>query len=196
MSIAGRLGFPEAFQTTLLLLTLVLTLTPYFAGAMIGSVAIPRLSASRRRWMRFFGPFSLAVTVAVIVPLDVLRATTPDLRLLAADVSQSGDLDLVLTNPGTTAALVTAIELEVIGDRGLASRPILHSTAAYRISIDDLKVGNSRRLVVRHLIPTGATERFTISPETSRSLKVRVRIQTAHGAALSRDLEISAIATR
>lgn len=44
MSLAERLGLPEEFQTTLLLLSLLLALAPYFADVKIGSLQVPRLS--------------------------------------------------------------------------------------------------------------------------------------------------------
>jgi hypothetical protein len=185
MSIAGRLGLPEAVQTGLLIFAIVLALTPWLSGVTVGSWEFPKLDPRRRRVLRVIGPIAVALAIALVVPVSALRPSTTDLRLLAADVTRNGEIDVAVTNAGTSAALLTAIELEVLRERATAARPVLVTTATYRIPVDDLPAGKRRRLVVRHLVPAGATERIVIAPETTRAAAVRLTLFGADGAVLN-----------
>src|SRR4051812_46218676 len=117
MSLAIRLGLPEAVQSALLIAAIALTLAPYFAGLTIGGLQIPNIDSRRRRRIRFAGPAILAGCVALVLPLPWLQPPITNLRLIAVDVTATGDIDAVVSNAGTSPALLTAIELEVIAER-------------------------------------------------------------------------------
>jgi Mg-chelatase subunit ChlD len=193
MSLADRLGLPHELMTALILLTIVFALAPYFAGLTLGTLQVPRLRPRARRLLRILGPLSVAAAVALVVPVAALAPQTTRLKLLAADFVD-GNIDVAIANAGTSDGLVTGIELEVLADRGGAARPALPATARYQVPIDDLQPGGKRRIVVRHLIPAGATERLLISPETARLLDVRLRIHTAGGTLLTADVPLFATA--
>ncbi|HEY6141032.1 MAG TPA: hypothetical protein VI670_25020 [Thermoanaerobaculia bacterium] len=187
MSIAQRAGLPEPFQTTLLILAIVLALTPYLADVSIGILKVPKLTPRQRRSMKVIGPLAVAAAAVLVVPLPFF-APAPVLRLLVADATETGEIDLAIANEGKTAALLTRLQLEVSRDRGLRARPTLMPAATYRIPIDDLAVGASRGLMVRHLVPASATERIVIAPMTTRALDVRLRIESANGGVLEADV--------
>ncbi|MFL6244787.1 MAG: hypothetical protein ACJ74H_02090 [Thermoanaerobaculia bacterium] len=188
MSIAERFGLPEAFVVTLLLLATVLTLAPYLRGVTLGSVQIPRFDARRRRALRLIGPLSLVAAIALVIPLPALRQTR--LRLVDADVTEAGEIDVVVVNTAIASTVITKIELEVTRDRGIGSRPVLIETAQYRIPIDNLRRGQRRGRMTRHLIPGGATERILIAPHTGRGFQLRLFIWTDDGAVLTADLDL------
>lgn len=191
MSIVDLLGLSEAVQTTLLLLALALALAPFLSGVKIGGVEIPKLDPRRRRALRIAGPASVVVAIALVVPVPALRPSPTHLRLLAADAIENGDIDVAVANSGTSPALLTAIELEVGRDRVMTPRPVLQTSAWYRLPIGDLSAGQRRRLVIRHLVPAGATERFSIHPETSRAATVRLSLFSADGAVMQTLVDLS-----
>jgi hypothetical protein len=112
------------------------------------------------------------------------------LRLVAVDVTAAGNIDVVVSNAGTSAALLTAIELEVIAERRIAARPELLPSAAFRVPVDDLATVGRRKLTIRQLIAPKSLERIVISPQTGRGLLVRLRIYAADGAVLSSDVDL------
>lgn len=185
MSVADRLGLPEAVQTALLIVGIALALTPWLAGFTIGSVQIPKLDPRRRRALRVTGPLAVLLGIALVVPVAALRPEGTDLRILAADLTANGEIDVAVTNAGTSSALLTGIELELIRERRVAARPVLRTTATYRLPIDDLGAGERRRLVVRHLVPAGATERIVIAPETTRAASIRLSLHASDGAVIT-----------
>jgi|GEM_PF-5457129 len=189
MSIAQRAGLPEAVQTALLLLSIALALTPYLTEVSIGILKIPKLSMRERRSMKIIGPIAVVLAIALVAPLSAL-APASKLRLLAADVDEAGQIDVVVANNGTTAALLTKIELELLRDRQLRARPTLMPTAAYRIPIDRLSVGGRRSLLVRQLVLPSTAERIVIAPMTNRALEVRLRMHTADGEVLTADVSL------
>src|SRR6185436_9622894 len=152
MSIAQRGGLPEAFQTTLLILAVVLALTPYLADVSSGILKVPRLTSGQRRSMKIVGPLTVLFMLLLVVPWPAL-APVSQLRLLAADATDTGEIDVAIKNDGTSAVLLTRLEIEVLRDRGLRLRPVLAPTAAYRLRMDDLAAGSKRALTMRHLLP-------------------------------------------
>lgn len=192
MSIADLLGLPETVQTTLLLLALALALAPFLSGLKIGGVEIPKLDPRRRRILRIAGPASVVVAIALVVPVPALRPSPASLRLLAADALENGDIDVAVGNPGASAALLTAIELQVDRESVVAARPVLQTSATYRLPIGDLSAGQRRRLVIRHLVPAGATERFSIHPETTRAATVHLSLFAADGSVLQTLVDLTA----
>jgi hypothetical protein len=190
MSIAQWLGLPADFLTALLLIAFCLTLAPYIEGVTIGSWSIPKLLPGKKRIMKIVAPLVLAAFVAAGVPLQALRPGTSNLQLLAADFTERGVIDVAVSNSGTSAALLTRIELEVLHDHRQLIRPALDASATYRIPIDDALRGQRRAAVIRHLIPPASTERLLIAPETGRVLDVRVHILSADGAVLTRDVHL------
>ena len=190
MSLANWLGLPEAFQTTLLIAAVVLALTPYFAGITVGGLQVPRLPVRQRRRLRLAGPIVLLGCLALVIPIGAWRNATSELRLLAVDVGPSGVIDVVVANRGSSPALLTAIELEVIADRRVIGRPVLQETATYHVPLDDVAVGGRQRRTIRHIIAAGATERILIAPETARSLRVRLSLSVAGGAMLTSTVEL------
>jgi hypothetical protein len=193
MSLATRIGLPEQFQNTVLLLGFLLALAPYLAGVKIGSLQVPTFERRKRRMMRLCGPLVFLVTLALVVPVPVwLASPRPEVKVLAADVASNGDLDVVIANAGPGAALLTRIEIEVLRDLGRSARSILESSATYKIPIDALRPGQRRSLVVRHSLPAAATERILIAPRTARSLEVRLHLFLAEGGPLSADFSLGA----
>lgn len=190
MSIAQWLGIPGEFLTSLLLIALVLTLAPYLDGVTIGSLSIPRLLPRKRRLVKIAAPTMLGVLLLAGVPLQALRARHSELELLAADFTDRGVIDVVVKNSGLSPALLSRIEVDVLRDYRQLMRPALDSSATYRIPIDDVAAGGKRALVIRHLLPAGSTERLLIAPETGRVLDVRVRIASADGVMLARDVRL------
>lgn len=190
MSVADWLGLPEAFQAAVLILLVVLALAPYFPGVTLGSLQIPKLHPRRRRAFRVIGPVVLVLGAAMVLPISALHRPRGELRLLAADVDQNGSIDVVVENEGTAPALLTAVELEVVEDHGIAARPVLSRSAAYRLPIDDLAVGGRRRRILRHLVPAGAAERIVIAPQTGRALTVRGSLSASDGAVVTFTVEL------
>lgn len=189
MSIAQWLGLPGDFLTALLLIAFFLTLAPYLEGVTIGSWSIPKLLPRKKRIMKIAAPIVLVVFVAAGVPLQALRASSR-LRLLGADFTERGVIDVVVANSGTSAALLTRIELEILRDHRQLMRPALDASATYRVPIDDAAPGQRRAVVIRHLIAPASTERLLIAPETGRVLDVRVRVFSAEGAILTSDVRL------
>jgi hypothetical protein len=190
MSLAARLGLPEEFQTTLLLLALLVALAPYLAGVKIGGLQVPALAPRKQRQMKGFGPLALLLALGLVLPVSGLSPSTARLQLLAADFRETGEIDVAIANSGTVAALLTRIELEVLRDYQVSARPALAPSAGYRIPIADLNPGQRRSVIVRHVIPAATTERILIAPETARALEVRVRIYAAHGVVLTSDMRL------
>jgi hypothetical protein len=191
MSLAARLGLPEAVQTTLLIAAFVLTLTPYFAGLTVGGLQIPAILPRQQRRMRFAGPAMLVAGVALVLPVSFLQPGATDLSLMAVDVTAAGNIDVVVANAGPSPALLTAVEIELVADRGIIVRHELLPGAALRLPIDALSVGGKRKLMIRELIPSRSVERIVIAPETSRGLLLRVRIHAANGVVLTADVDLA-----
>jgi hypothetical protein len=147
------------------------------------------MNARRRRLLRFAGPLLLICGVILVIPVSALRPKTI-LRLAAVDVNENGLIDVAVTNAEATSVLLTAIEIEVLKDHHLLGRPALASTATYRLAVGSLPAGRSRRLVIRHVIPPNATERFLIAAETTRALRIRLRIHAAGGPVLQAEVEL------
>lgn len=190
MSLAGRLGLPEAVQTALLLAAIALTLAPYFAGMSIGGLQIPAIGPGRRRRMRVAGPAMLAGCMALVVPLSLFWPAPMMLRLIAVDVTDSGDIDAVVANDGNSAAMLTAVDLQVLGERGVGARPELLPGAAIQVPVDDLPPGGRRTSMIRLLVAPKSVERIVISPQTNRGLLLRLRIRSADGVVLSSDVDL------
>jgi hypothetical protein len=132
----------------------------------------------------------LAGSMVLVLPLSWLQPPPTDLRLIAVDVTAAGDIDVVVSNAGTSAALLTAIELEVVAERSIAARPELLPGASLHIPVDDLAPGGRRALTIRQLIAPKSVERIVISPQTGRGLLLRLRIHAAGGAVLSSDVDL------
>lgn len=80
-SILKSLRLPEAFGVVLLTLALILTLSPYLAGADLGIFKVPELSGSLQATMRWLGPALLAAVVFLflpIIPTNEVSAQTGD----------------------------------------------------------------------------------------------------------------------
>ncbi len=192
MSVADLLGLPEPVQTTLLLLAIALMLASVLSGVKIGGIEIPRLDPRRRRALRVIGPVSVLVAIALVMPVRALQPPPTELRLLAGDAMDNGDIDVVVANAGTGTALLTAIELEVRGERVMVPRPVLQTSATYDLPLGDLSVGQRRRLVIRHLIAPGATERFSIHAGSTRAASVQMSLFAADGGVMRTTLDLTA----
>jgi hypothetical protein len=189
MSIAQRIGLTDTFQTTLLILALVMALAPYLPQLSIGTLTIPKLTVRQRRLMKVVGPLALLVGIALVTPLAAL-APAPRLRLLAADATGGGPIDVAVMNEGARAVLLTGLEIEVISDRGGRARPMLEPAGTYRVPVDALRVGARRAVVLRHVVPPGATERLLIAPMTTRLLDLRVTLREAGGGTLAAEVHL------
>lgn len=193
MSLAELLGLSETVQTTLVLLAVALALAPILSGVKIGGVEIPRIDRRRRRALHIGGPASLLAALVLVVPIPALRPHTTNLRLVAADVLENGDIDVAVTNTGPVAVLLTAIELEVIGERAAGSRPVLETSATYRVPIGDLTRGHGRRRVIRHLVAAGTTERFSIHPETAYAATVQLSLFSGDGTVMRAQIDLQGV---
>lgn len=67
-SILELLGLPGAFGGTLLVLSLILALAPYFAGLDFGVIKIPDFSPEWRRRLKWLGPFALMGMILIHIP--------------------------------------------------------------------------------------------------------------------------------
>ncbi|HEX7152290.1 MAG TPA: hypothetical protein VF618_12450 [Thermoanaerobaculia bacterium] len=184
MSVADVLGFPETVRTTVLLLSIALALAPLLAGVKFAGIEIPKLDPRRRRALRWIGPIGVVVAIALAVPLPALQRPSTQLRLLAADAMENGAIDVAVSNSGTANALLTGIELQVGRERTIDPRPVLETSATYHVPIGELAVGQRNRVAIRHLIAAGATERFSIHPETTRAATVQLSLFDADGVVL------------
>jgi len=185
MSIVRWLGLPPEVHSMLMIASILLALTPYLGGATFGSVTVPRLPLRTRRSMIMGGPLLVAALIALGIPIAALSPRATELRLVVADGTDDGEIDIVVRNSGTAPALLTRIELEIVGDRHAGARMPLTPTARYRIPLGTLSPGNRRAIAVRHLIAPSATEEIRIAPETPRALDLRLRIYSADGAVLA-----------
>lgn len=68
-------GLPGAFGKTLLTISLVLVLTPYFAGDKIGPVDIPDCSGKLKEALKVVGPVVFMIMIGVHLPLVRVRRT-------------------------------------------------------------------------------------------------------------------------
>lgn len=68
-SILDLLGLPGAFGGTLLVLSLILALAPYFAGLDFGVIKVPDFSPEWRRRLKWLGPFTLVFMIFIHIPL-------------------------------------------------------------------------------------------------------------------------------
>lgn len=66
--ILDLLGLPGAFGVTLLVVSLILVLAPYFAGLDFGVIKIPDFSPEWRRRLKWFGPFTLVFIILIHIP--------------------------------------------------------------------------------------------------------------------------------
>jgi hypothetical protein len=190
MSIAEWMGLPEEFQTTLLLLAILLTFTPYFAGIKIGGLQVPDLGSRKGRLMKVLGPLALLASLGLVLPVSALLPSTTKLQILAVDFTQTGEIDVAITNAGTATALLTKIEFEILKDHQVLARPVLAPTGHYRIPLDDLQQGQRRSLILRHTILPATTERILLAPEVARSLDIRMRIYCGDGGVLTADVQL------
>jgi hypothetical protein len=190
MSLAEWLGLPEEFQATLLLLAVLLTFTPYFAGIKIGGLQVPDLGSRKGRLMKVLGPLSLLASLGLVLPVSALLPSPTKLQLLAVDFTPTGEVDLAITNSGTATALLTKIEFEILKDHQVLARPILAPVANYRIPLADLKQGQRRSLILRHAVLPATTERILLAPEAARSLDLRIRIYCGDGQVLTADVQL------
>ena len=69
ISIISKLGLPEKFGYTLLLLSLGLFLAPYFSGVDFGVVKVPALNESLSGFLLIGGPVLLLFTICLHVPV-------------------------------------------------------------------------------------------------------------------------------
>ena len=190
VSIAERIGLPHEFQTTLLVVALLLALAPYFSGLTIGGIQIPRLERRRRRALKVLGPLTLVLMIGAVLPMEALSPPPTRLQIVACDATDDGGIDLALSNSGTAAALLTRIELEVLALRPTTVRPSLPAAASYRIEMKDPRPGSRHAVVVRHVILPKALERIVLVPQTNRAMRVRLRLFAADGAVMTRDVEL------
>jgi len=64
-NILQLLGLPDQFGAVLLVLSLILTLSPYLAGHDFGVLKIPNFSGSTRKNLKIIGPISLLLAVSL-----------------------------------------------------------------------------------------------------------------------------------
>ena len=76
-SILDLLGLPGAFGGTLLVLSLILALAPYFAGLDFGVIKIPDFSPEWRRRLKWLGPFALVLMILIHIPFYAPDAEPP-----------------------------------------------------------------------------------------------------------------------
>jgi hypothetical protein len=193
MSLAERIGLPAQFQATLLVVALLFVLAPYFSGLTIGGVQLPRLNSRRRRVLKISSPALLVAMVMLVIPLEALSPPPSHLEIVAADVTDNGEIDLAVSNSGTAGALLTRIEIEVIALRSTIVRPVLFPTASYRVEMTTLTPGTRHYRLIRHLIPPKTIERIVIVPETNRAMRVRVSLHASGDTVLSREFELWAL---
>jgi hypothetical protein len=67
-SLLDLLGLPDVFGETLLVLSLILALAPYFSGFDFGVIKIPQFSDQWRRRLKWIGPLAIVFMVALHVP--------------------------------------------------------------------------------------------------------------------------------
>ena len=65
----AKLGLPGAFGEAVLILTLVLLLAPYLAGADLGIFKIPELSVPAQHFLRYLGPVLFCAAVLLYYPI-------------------------------------------------------------------------------------------------------------------------------
>jgi outer membrane protein OmpA-like peptidoglycan-associated protein len=95
VSIITALNLPREFGITLLALTLVLALVPYFAGHDFGVVKVPKIQEGQRKPLRILGPVLLVLAVFLHVP--VLPRMDPPFNSVAVFpfLSRANDAALV-----------------------------------------------------------------------------------------------------
>jgi len=67
-SLLDLLGLPEVFGETLLILSLILALAPYFSGLDFGVIKIPQFSQVWRRRLKWIGPIVIVFVVSIHIP--------------------------------------------------------------------------------------------------------------------------------
>jgi hypothetical protein len=87
-----------------------------------------------------------------------------------------GELDVMLRNLSDHATIISKIIIRIMKDYG-AVAPILEPSAAYRLPIGDLCLGDSKDLMVTHLLDAHRADRLLIDLETTRVVLVRLTLE-------------------
>ena len=68
MNVFDIFGIPSEFGLSLLTLSLILFLSPYFSGVDFGVIKIPKLKIKTKKWLKFVGPILLLASVSLYLP--------------------------------------------------------------------------------------------------------------------------------
>lgn len=69
MSTSAIFGIPPEFGLSLLTLSLILFLSPYFSGVDFGVIKIPKLQIKTKKWLKIVGPVLLIGVVSLFLPV-------------------------------------------------------------------------------------------------------------------------------
>ncbi len=84
MNIFEIFGIPSEFGLSLLTVSLILFLSPYFSGVDFGVIKIPKLKIKTKKWLKFVGPvlsgnFS-SILVKIFFPLKGTKRSCQSFR--------------------------------------------------------------------------------------------------------------------
>ena len=68
MNVFDIFRIPSEFGVSLLTLSLILFLSPYFSGVDFGVIKIPKLKIKTKKWLKFVGPILLISAISLFLP--------------------------------------------------------------------------------------------------------------------------------
>lgn len=113
--------------------------------------------------------------------------TDPDLEICLLRETDEGELDIGVRNVSDRDLLITGIEIIVLKDFGWVA-PMLEPTARYAVRVDDLGVGDARRINVVQLVAARSVDRFLVALDDLRTLLLHVVLHTKNGRGASGDV--------
>ena len=125
MNVLDMFRIPPEFGLTLLTLSLILILSPYFSGVDFGVIKIPKLNSKTKKRLIIIGPILFISAVSLFIPYWSQPLPQPDtqdlsqLSIQSLRISQSDTnyrLEIIANNPTTHDELITKIEFYASSD--------------------------------------------------------------------------------
>ncbi|MCB9609035.1 MAG: hypothetical protein H6716_20755 [Polyangiaceae bacterium] len=109
------------------------------------------------------------------------------LEMCFARCTEDAELDVGFRNLASVDVVISQIEVRVMVDLGYVA-PMLEPCARYRLPVGELKVGETARREVAHVVPSRSAERILIDVDDLRTLLLRVVLHTRRGLGVAADV--------
>jgi hypothetical protein len=104
------------------------------------------------------------------------QASPTPLEIVKADLTELGELDVLVRNPGKESAVIHDIGVTVVEDHHQVLQPVILPSERITIPIDDLAVNATRKKGVAIEVKPNSAERFLVALETTRVLTIRLTL--------------------